>query len=94
MIAAIFLRSLAYDDILLVAAMKYADLDLPDGDAAWHFELVAPDRLVLSRAALPVLSKYMEILFDVSYDPRVVRVEIESLRSVLYGLQRGAGEGV
>ncbi len=46
-----------HDDIVLVAAMKYADVDLPDGDAVWRFELVAPDRLVISRAALRVLSK-------------------------------------
>jgi hypothetical protein len=83
------LRSLAYDDIMLVAAMIYADVDLPDGDDVWRFELVAPARLVVSRAALRVLSKYMEVLSEVPYDPRVVRVEIESLRSVLYELQCG-----
>ena len=82
------LRSLAYDDIVLVAAMKYAPVELPDSDAVWRFELVAPDRLVLSRAALRVLSRYLDILAEVSKDPHVVRVEIESLRGVLYGLQR------
>jgi hypothetical protein len=81
------LRSLAYEDIVLVAEMKYADVDLPDGDAVWRFELVAPDRPVISRAALRVLSKRTEVLSDVSYDPRVVRVEIKSLRSVFYGPQ-------
>ena len=81
------LRSLAYDDIMLVAAMESAPVDVPDGDAVWRFELVAPDRLVLSRLALRVLSRYMDILAEVSDDPHVVRVEIESLRGVLYGLQ-------
>ncbi len=88
------MRSLAYDDIVLVAAMKYADVDLPDGGAVWRFELDAPDRLAISRAALRVLSRRMEVLSEVSYAPSVVRVEIESLWSVLYGLQRGAGDGV
>ena len=83
------LRFLAYDDIDIVAQQTQSvDGDLSGGEAIWEFILTAPDRLVLSEVALRVFSPYLDILAEVAEDPQVVRVEIESLRGVLYGLQR------